>query len=93
MGNGSLLAFTSNQTSLRVVLSDAQDLDIVVLTSLRSNLKNKKKKKGFPVMIQMDTKVKLKMEWLKSKKVRIRVECDGIRGTVPSGKTPSVASW
>ncbi|KAI9118046.1 hypothetical protein K1719_010378 [Acacia pycnantha] len=92
IGNGSLPAFTSNQnnqTSLRAVLSDAQDLDTDALTSLRSNLK---KKKGFPVMIQMDTKVKLKMEWLKSKKVGIRVECDGIRGMVPSGKTPSVAS-
>ena len=47
---------------------------------------------GFPVEIQMDTKVKMKMDWLKSKKVGIRVTCDGIRGTVPSGKTPAVAS-
>ncbi|KHN29719.1 hypothetical protein glysoja_016341 [Glycine soja] len=49
-------------------------------------------KRGFPVEIQMDTKVKMKMDWLKSKKVGIRVTCDGIRGTVPSGKTPAVAS-
>ncbi|KAF7830464.1 NDR1/HIN1-like protein 13 [Senna tora] len=92
IGNGSLSAFTSdknNQSSLRVVLSDSRDLDTESLTSLRSGLK---KTKGFPVEIQMDTKVKLKMEWLKSKRVGIRVVCDGIKATVPTGKTPSVAS-
>ncbi|KAI4337142.1 hypothetical protein L6164_015591 [Bauhinia variegata] len=91
IGNGSLPAFTSdknNQTSLRGILSNSQDLDTDSLTSLRSGLK---KKKGFPVEIQMDTQVKLKMDWLKSKKVGIRVTCEGIRGTVPTGKTPSVA--
>ena len=40
----------------------------------------------------MDAMVKLKMDWLKSKKVGIRVKCDGIRGTVPSGRTPTLAS-
>lgn len=92
IGNGSLPAFDSdknNQTSLRAVLSGSQDLDTESLTSLRSGLK---KKKGFPVVIQMDTKVKMKMEWLKSKKVGIRVTCEGIRGTIPAGKKPSVAS-
>ncbi|GAU31320.1 hypothetical protein TSUD_315300 [Trifolium subterraneum] len=92
IGNGSLPAFNSdknNQTSLRSVLSNSQDLDTDSLTSLRSGLK---KKKGFPVTIQMDTKVKMKMEWLKSKKVGIRVTCEGIRGTVPAGKSPSVAN-
>ncbi|WJX37730.1 hypothetical protein P8452_25466 [Trifolium repens] len=92
IGNGSLPAFNSdknNQTSLRSVLSNSQDLDTESLTSLRSGLK---RKKGFPVVIQMDTKVKMKMEWLKSKKVGIRVTCEGIRGTVPAGKLSSVAS-
>lgn len=93
VGNGSLPAFDSgknNQTSLRAVLSGSQDLDTDSLTSLRSGLK--RSKKGFPVEIQMDTKVKMRMEWLKSKRVGIRVTCDGIRGTVPAGKSPSVAS-
>ncbi|XP_054798884.1 NDR1/HIN1-like protein 13 [Prosopis cineraria] len=92
IGNGSIPAFTSdknNQSSLRAVLSDSRDLDTDSLTSLRSGLK---KSNGFPVVIQMDTKVKLKMEWLKSKRVGIRVTCDGINGKVPAGKTPSVAS-
>lgn len=92
VGNGSVAAFSSdknNQTSLRAVLSGSQDLDTDSLSSLRSGLKMKK---GFPVQIQMDTKVKMKMDSLKSKKVGIRVTCDGIRGTVPAGKTPAVAS-
>ncbi|XP_057431987.1 NDR1/HIN1-like protein 6 [Lotus japonicus] len=92
IGNGSLTAFGSdknNQTSLRAVVSGSQDLDTESLSSLRSGLKARK---GFPVTIQMDTKVKMKMEWLKSKKVGIRVRCTGIRGTVPAGKSPAVAS-
>ena len=91
IGNGSIPAFTAdknNQNSLRSILTFSQDLDTDSLTSLRSGLK----KKGFPVEIQMDTMVKSKMDWLKSKKVGIRVKCDGIRGTVPSGKTPTLAS-
>ncbi|KAK7410144.1 hypothetical protein VNO78_00687 [Psophocarpus tetragonolobus] len=92
VGNGSITAFTSdknNQTSLRALLSGSQDLDTDSLTNLRSGLKLKK---GFPVQIQMDTMVKMKMDWLKSKKVGIRVTCDGIRGTVPAGKSPAFAS-
>ncbi|XP_028807029.1 NDR1/HIN1-like protein 13 [Neltuma alba] len=92
IGNGSIPAFTSdknNQSSLRAVLSDSRDLDTDSLTSLRSGLKMAS---GFPVVIQMDTKVEMKMEWLKSKRVGIRVTCDGINGKVPARKTPSVAS-
>ncbi|KAE9609329.1 hypothetical protein Lalb_Chr08g0245061 [Lupinus albus] len=65
------------------------DLDTESLSSLRSGLK---KVKGFPMEIQMDTKVKMKMESLKSKKVGIRITCEGIRGNVPTGKSPSLAS-
>nr|KYP67632.1 hypothetical protein KK1_023976 [Cajanus cajan] len=82
--NGSVTAFSSGknyQMSLRAVLSGSQDLDIDSLSSVRSGLKMKK---GFPVQIQTDTKVKMKMDSLKSKKVGIRVTCNGIRGTVPA---------
>uniref|UniRef100_A0A6N2NFH7 Late embryogenesis abundant protein LEA-2 subgroup domain-containing protein n=1 Tax=Salix viminalis TaxID=40686 RepID=A0A6N2NFH7_SALVM len=41
--------------------------------------------------IEMDTKVKMKMGGVKTKKVGIRVTCDGIEGSIPKGKTPSVA--
>lgn len=92
IGNGSIPAFTAdknNQTSFRAILTDSQDLDTESVTSLRSDLK---KKRGFPITIEMDTMVKLNMEWMKSKKIGIRVICEGIKGTVPTGKSPSVAS-
>ncbi|KAJ6994686.1 hypothetical protein NC653_017478 [Populus alba x Populus x berolinensis] len=41
--------------------------------------------------IEMDTKVKMKVGGLKTKKVGIRVTCDGIKGSIPKGKTPTVA--
>ncbi|KOM46983.1 hypothetical protein LR48_Vigan07g068700 [Vigna angularis] len=75
--------------SLRPMLSGLQDLDTDSVTNLRSGLKMKN---GFPIEIQMDTKVMMKMDWLKSKKVGVRVTCDGIRGTIPVGKYPAVAS-
>ncbi|CAL0327131.1 unnamed protein product [Lupinus luteus] len=92
IGNGTLPSFESNknnQTSVRSIVSGSMDLDTESLSSLRSGLK---KQKGFPLEIQMDTKVKMKMESLKSKKVGFRVTCEGIRGTVPSAKSPSLAS-
>lgn len=92
IGNGSISAFTAdknNETTFRAILSDSQDLDTESVTSLRSDLK---RTKGFQMKFQVDTKVKFKMEWLKSKKVGIRVECDGLKGAAPTGKSPSVAS-
>lgn len=86
-----MTAFVSDknaQSSLRAVLEDSRDLDTDSLTAVRSGVK---KEGGFPVVIRMDTKVELKMEWLKSKRVGIRVTCDGINAKVPAGKKPAVA--
>ncbi|KAG5225456.1 NDR1/HIN1 protein [Salix suchowensis] len=96
LGNGSLPAFSlskKNQTSFRnVVVSASNDLDVDALNSLRSDLKKKKSADGSVMLkIEMDTKAKMKMGGLKTKKVGIRVTCDGIEGSIPKGKTPSVA--
>ncbi|GAB4837099.1 hypothetical protein Ancab_002010 [Ancistrocladus abbreviatus] len=76
-----------------VVGSDpAKGQDPDSASQLRSDLS---KKSGFPISVQVDTKVKVKMGKLKSKKVAIRVVCDGIRGFAPkngSGKAPTVGS-
>uniref|UniRef100_A0A2P2J5H1 Late embryogenesis abundant protein LEA-2 subgroup domain-containing protein n=1 Tax=Rhizophora mucronata TaxID=61149 RepID=A0A2P2J5H1_RHIMU len=93
IGNGTLAAFsqtTKNETSFRnVVVSGSNDLDVEPANELRSDLK---KKKGMvPLEIELDTKVKVKMGGLKTKKVGIRVTCDGIKGAVPKGKSPTVA--
>ncbi|PQM32587.1 NDR1/HIN1-like protein 2 [Prunus yedoensis var. nudiflora] len=92
IGNGSIPAFTSgtkNSTFFRSILSTSQDLDVESVKSLRSDLR---KKTGVALKLQMDTKVKVAMGKLKSKKVGIRVTCEGIKGAVPKGKSPSVAS-
>ncbi|CAN6721916.1 unnamed protein product [Malus baccata var. baccata] len=92
IANGSIPAFTSatkNSTFFRSVLSTSQDLDVESVKSLRSDLR---KQSGVALKLQIDTEVKLSMGKLRSKKVGIRVTCEGIKGVVPKGKTPSVAS-
>jgi hypothetical protein len=93
LANGSIPAFTSdkkNETSFRAILTTSADLDTESVTSLRSDLK---RKNGVPMKIQMDTKVKVKLGGLRrSKKVGIRVSCQGITGVAPKSKSPSVAS-
>ncbi|XP_062160064.1 NDR1/HIN1-like protein 13 [Alnus glutinosa] len=92
IANGSIPAFTSdkkNETSFRAILTASTDLDTESVTSLRSDLK---RKSGVPMKIQMDTKVKVKLGGVRSKKVGIRVSCQGITGVAPKSKSPSVAS-
>ncbi|KAL8166515.1 hypothetical protein V2J09_008014 [Rumex salicifolius] len=105
VGNATLPAFThvpSNTTIVRgtVVGDPSRDLDSDSVSSLKSDLN---KKNGFPLSVQIDTQVEVKMGKLSSKKVGIRVLCDGIRGFQPklksSGKkktttttTPAIAT-
>lgn len=56
---------------------------------MKSNLKNKN---SLPLKIQLDTKVKVKIGGMKTKKVGVRVKCDGIKATVPTGKTATAAT-
>ncbi|KAF5743192.1 hypothetical protein HS088_TW09G01257 [Tripterygium wilfordii] len=92
LGNGSLPGFTlqkKNETTFKgVLISGSNELDAESVTALRSDLR---KKNGVGLMIQMDTKVKVKIGGFKAKKIGIRVKCDKIKGVVPKGKTPSVA--
>ncbi|XWS70247.1 hypothetical protein CRYUN_Cryun03dG0032300 [Craigia yunnanensis] len=93
IGNGTLPAFVSsskNETTFRgVVVTTSSDLDAEMVNNLRQDLK---KKNGILLKVQMDTRVTMKMDGLKSKKVGIRVTCDGIKGVVPKGKSSSVAN-
>lgn len=92
IANGSIPAYVSdkkNETSFRAILTTSRDLDTDSVTALRSDLK---RKTGVPIKFQMDTEVQLKLGSFKSKKVGIRVTCQGIKGVAPKSKTPSVAS-
>lgn len=93
IGNGTLPAFVSNsknETTFKgVVVTTSIDLDAETVNNLRPDLK---KKNGILLKVQMDTKVTVKMGGLKSKKVGIRVSCDGVKGVLPKGKSPSLAN-
>ncbi|TYI24342.1 hypothetical protein ES332_A06G227400v1 [Gossypium tomentosum] len=66
-----------------------QELDDSSAGELRVALKNKK---GLPLKMKLDTKVKAKIGGLKTPKVGIRVICEGIKVSAPKGKYPSKAS-
>ncbi|XP_022844457.1 NDR1/HIN1-like protein 13 [Olea europaea var. sylvestris] len=91
VGDGSLPGFTQatkNFTTLRAVISNSSPFSDGTDTSpLKSSLKNK----NLQLKITLETKVKVKMGKLKTKKLKIRVNCDGIKISVPTGKSPTTA--
>ncbi|KAE8665263.1 hypothetical protein F3Y22_tig00112636pilonHSYRG00021 [Hibiscus syriacus] len=93
IGNGTLPAFVSDSkdesTFRGVSVVASMGLDAEAVNDLRPELK---KGNGVLLKVEMDTKVIAKMFGLKSKKVGIRVTCDGIKGAVPKGKSPAVAN-
>lgn len=59
------------------------------MTSLRLDLKSEN---GLPMSIEMETKMKVKVEKLTSKRVGIKIVCDDIHGLAPKGNSTAVAS-
>ncbi|CAH9074342.1 unnamed protein product [Cuscuta europaea] len=99
IGNGSFPGFTSNPSNISVIHSTLWSMSQAVLDSdsvseLKSDLK--KKKGGMAIKILMDTMVAVKQDKVKSRKVGIRVTCEGIHSQTPKGggkkKTPAVAT-
>lgn len=86
LGAGAFPAFThggKNTTVLRATLSSSgNSVDGAAL----------KNKNSLPLHIELDTKVKVKIGSMKSKKVGIRVNCNGIKANLPTGKSPTVAA-
>nr|XP_043615594.1 NDR1/HIN1-like protein 13 [Erigeron canadensis] len=93
VGDGSITAFTmgkKNTTILRSIVSvTGQDVDADKSSGLKTDLKSKK---SLILKVQLDTKVKAKIGSLKTKKLPIRVSCDGIKAVAPSGKTATTAT-
>lgn len=92
IGEGSFPDFvhgSKNRTSLKTVVSSSgETLESTDIATLRSEIKNKK---SLPLKIEMETKVKVKIGSLKTKKMRIRVTCEGAQVAVPTGKTAATA--
>ncbi|KAI5669709.1 hypothetical protein M9H77_19562 [Catharanthus roseus] len=93
LANGSFSNFTSAPNDVNIIHSTlgmiSQLLDADSVTALKSDLK---RKNGLPMKIEMETKVRVKLENLKSKRIGIKITCDGIHGLVPKDKNPAVAT-
>ncbi|TKY48263.1 YLS9 protein [Spatholobus suberectus] len=93
VGDGTVPAFEhgrKNTTLLKAsILSTGHALQSDQASRLKASMKGKN---GFPLKVNLETKVKAKMGSLKTPKVGIRVSCDGIRVTLPAGKKPATAS-
>ncbi|GER28774.1 late embryogenesis abundant protein [Striga asiatica] len=93
IGDGAFPGFAhgrKNSTTLRTLISSSSD-PIPAGTDL-SHLRSSLRSGDLPVKIQLDTKVKVKAGKIESKKLGIRVTCDGIRVPIPRGKTTALAT-
>lgn len=93
IGDGSFPAFTHNKrnvTSLKSTISSSNaPIDGGAdTTALKSSVKSK----NLALKIQLETKVKVKFWKITTKKLKIRVTCDGIKVAIPTGKTASLAT-
>ncbi|XP_035539144.1 NDR1/HIN1-like protein 6 [Juglans regia] len=93
IGDGTVPSFVhgkKNTTLLKATItSSGRELDSESVATLKRGMKSNK---GLPLKIKLETKVKAKMGGIKTPKIGIRVSCDGIKATVPSGKTAVTAS-
>ena len=81
---------TKNATLLKAAITSSnQELDDTSAGKIKTALKSKN---GLPLKIKLDTKVKAKIGALKTPKLGIRVICEGIKVTVPQGKSATTAS-
>lgn len=95
-GHGSFPSFvhrTRNTTVLRsVIVGSSRPLEGDSVDKFRAAVRSRK---GVPLKVRLDTKVRVKAGGAKSPRIRIRVTCDGLRATVPAAgkfaKTVSTA--
>ncbi|CAM8955604.1 unnamed protein product [Rhodiola kirilowii] len=91
IANGSAPGFLSapkDAESMKLELKNSADLDVESAKGLNSDLK----KKSLAMKVKAETRARVKIGKMKTMKVIIRVTCEGISGTAPTGKTTTVAS-
>ncbi|XP_041018811.1 NDR1/HIN1-like protein 6 [Juglans microcarpa x Juglans regia] len=93
IGEGTVPSFVhgkKNTTLLKsAITSSGRQLDSDSASTLKTDVKSKN---SLSLKIELDTKVKAKMGGFNSPKIGIRVACDGIKATVPTGKTAVTGS-
>ncbi|XP_051147480.1 NDR1/HIN1-like protein 6 [Andrographis paniculata] len=93
IGDGAFPAFAharKNVTTLRAVVSSSNSPipDGTDISSVKSSLKSK----NLPLKIELETKVKAKIGKIETKKLKVRVICDGIKISVPAGKAATATA-
>lgn len=83
----------NNITIIRSALgSNAQLLELSTVELIRSDLK---KKSGLKMKVLLDTEARVKVESFRSKKVGIRIQCEGVHSAIPkvvNGTATAVAA-
>ncbi|GER45025.1 late embryogenesis abundant protein [Striga asiatica] len=93
IADGAFPAFThgkKNVTTLRTVISSSNTP--IGADTDTSRLRSSVRSRNLPIKIELDTKVIAKIGNIKTKKLEIRVSCDGFRVSIPNGRTASVAT-
>lgn len=79
----SIVSNPNNITIIRSSLSsNSLLLETETVNRMRSDLK---KKSGLPLTILLDTEARVKIESIRSKKLGIRIKCEGIHSLIPKG--------
>ncbi|KAL8208312.1 hypothetical protein R6Q57_007724 [Mikania cordata] len=78
--------FVSKPNNISIIHSSLNSNSLImeaeIVNKMRSDLK---KKTGLPLKVLLDTEARVKIDSLRSKKVGIRIKCEGIHGLIPSG--------
>ncbi|KAI3692583.1 hypothetical protein L6452_32401 [Arctium lappa] len=85
IANGTFpISFASNPNNITIIRSSLYSnsllLETTTVNQIRSDLK---KKSGLPLKIFLDTEARVRIESIRSKKVGIRIECQGIHSLIP----------
>lgn len=93
LADGSFPAFThgtKNTTALKSTVGSggAREVEPGPAAALRSDLR---RRSSLPLVVELQTKVKVKVGGLKTKRVGIRVTCDGITAPVPKGRAKAAS--
>ncbi|EPS68674.1 hypothetical protein M569_06096 [Genlisea aurea] len=90
---GSIPGFTQAAkatTTLRAAAASSNNADSTAVSQLKSKLKTTAN--NLQLQIQLDTKIRAKIGRARTKKLGIRVTCDGANIAIPSGKTATSAA-
>ncbi|CAI9265841.1 unnamed protein product [Lactuca saligna] len=88
IANGSFTnSLVSNPNNITIIRSSLYSSSLLLETTIVNQIKSdlKKKKSGLPLKILLDTEARVKIESIRTKKVGIRIECEGIHSLIPNG--------